>query len=169
MKRQLYRDRGFSLIELMVVIGFLAILMSLAIPGGSSLLSAHKAKASVIEVFSRLRVARTRAIFENQPYSVLFNAANNTYRVFSDANANGAFDIGVDVDYLPGGTVSLQDVMIGSANISLIGGGVAPVATFLPDGGMLNGLGGTVVFNPVEVGGRSYTINLIGPTGRVSF
>lgn len=64
------QTRGFTLIELMVTIGLLAILASLAAPSFRQLIISNRVSASTNELFSTLATARSEAIKRAQTITV---------------------------------------------------------------------------------------------------
>jgi len=92
-------NSGFTLFELMVVVGIMAILASVAIPGFLGWLPKYRMRSAADEVLSTLQHAKLRAVRENDIVSVNFDFVNNTYLAFLDngagANAgNGTQDAG---------------------------------------------------------------------------
>ena len=80
-------DSGFTLFELMVVVGIIAILASIAIPGFLGWLPKYRMRSAADDVLSTLQLAKLRAVRENDIVSVTFDTANDSYLVFLD---NGA-------------------------------------------------------------------------------
>ena len=80
-------ESGVTFYELVVVIGIIALLSSMAIPGFLSWLPKYRMSSAADEVLSTLQHAKLRAIRENDIVSVRFNLANDSYTAFLD---NGA-------------------------------------------------------------------------------
>ncbi len=145
-------DSGLTLIELMVVIGILAILAGIAIPSFIGWLPNYRLRSAADEVQSTLQNARLRAVRENAIVTVIFDINNENYLAFVDngagANAgNGiqnAGEVTVKNGRMPAG-IDLQ-----SANF----GGVAVVQ--FTRRGFPNFSGNVVVANST----RTETINL---------
>ena len=72
----------------MVVIGILAILAGIAIPGFLGWLPNYRMRSAADEVYSVLQNARLRAVRENAIVRVNFNFANDSYLAFVDNGAN---------------------------------------------------------------------------------
>ncbi len=70
------QTRGFTLIELMVTIGLLAILASLAAPSFRQLIISNRVSASTNELFSTLATARSEAIKRAQTITVTAKSSN---------------------------------------------------------------------------------------------
>lgn len=82
-------ESGVTFYELVVVVGIMALLSSMAIPGFLSWLPKYKMSSAADEVLSTLQHAKLRAIRENDFVSVTFNTANDSYTAFLDNGAGG--------------------------------------------------------------------------------
>ena len=97
--KKMRNESGVTFYELVVVLGIIALLSSMAIPGFLSWLPKYRMSSAADEVLSTLQHAKLRAIRENDIVSVWFNTANDSYTAFLDngagANAgNGIQDAG---------------------------------------------------------------------------
>jgi Tfp pilus assembly protein FimT len=79
------KPRGFSIIEIVWVLGLAMILMALAIPNFLSLLPSLRLSSAARQVAQDLQVARMKAISQNQSYTVDFDPPNGTYTYGSDS------------------------------------------------------------------------------------
>jgi type IV fimbrial biogenesis protein FimT len=95
--------RGFSLPELMIIIGIIAIVGAIAIPMSISSISARRLSTSSLEILALFEHARSAAIRRGEPVFVSLDLAQNTYR----ANAGSATGDTVRTGKLPAG-ISLQ-------------------------------------------------------------
>ena len=80
------KSHGFSLIELLVTMGIMAILMAFAIPQFMSLMPTINLGSGGRQLAAELQLARTKAISQNTPYRVTFAgfpASSYTVEVFS--------------------------------------------------------------------------------------
>lgn len=84
--------RGFSVLELMTVIGIIAILAAAAIPGYFSWRSKQELLRAADEVQTVIQLGKMAAIKENAQVVVSFDSANHTYKACVDSNKNGACD-----------------------------------------------------------------------------
>lgn len=112
----LRREEGFTLIELMVAIGLVAILMTMSVSALRSFWLERSLEASVDETVTQLRQTQGRAVGETHPltYGLRFRPDSNTYSIvrFDPVDAtnvgddiceevgNRTFEDGVVVDAL---------------------------------------------------------------------
>jgi prepilin-type N-terminal cleavage/methylation domain-containing protein len=76
-------ERGFTMVEVMIVMIILGILATLAIPNTRQLFSKDRLRASTSSVTSSLYLARMKAVNDGVPYGVKFNT-DGTFYVASD-------------------------------------------------------------------------------------
>ena len=127
-------ESGLTLFELMVVVGIMAILASVAVPGFLGWLPKYRMRSAADEVLATLQHAKLRAVRENSIVSVNFNFVNDSYLTFLDNGAgadagNGTQEAGettVKNGRMPAG-IDLQD-----ATIPLVP--LGPVVQFTPRG-----------------------------------
>lgn len=72
-RKKLRNSRGFTLIELMVVIAIGVALMAIAIPNFEALVYGSTANRATVELIGALQNARLKAIKTHQPVTVAFN------------------------------------------------------------------------------------------------
>lgn len=77
-------NRGFTIIELIVVIAIMGVLMAIAIPNFSQWTANYRLKAAAREIYSNFQKARLEAIKTNSNVVVSFNLGADTYQVFVD-------------------------------------------------------------------------------------
>lgn len=88
------KNGGLSLVELMMVIGIIAIISAVAIPSMISWRERRQLEAAVNEVQVAIGLAKSTAIKHSTPVSILFNNPTNGITVFVDNNSNGSIDTG---------------------------------------------------------------------------
>ena len=93
--------RGFTLIEVMVVVAIVAVLAALAGPSFRDLIDGWRVRSATEEITSTIYYARSEAIKRGGLVSVRKNCATGTAQewqcgwiVFTDANSNGALNPG---------------------------------------------------------------------------
>ncbi len=80
---------GFTLMELMVVVGVAAVLAAIAVPSIISWMPNHKLKQAASDLHAGIQFAKIQAIRARADCAVVFNAAGNSYRVCSDDGGDG--------------------------------------------------------------------------------
>jgi len=119
--------QGYSLFEIMVVLGVIAIATAIAVPTISSMMGDTPVKAAADQVKSRWAEARAKAIEQGKPYRFSVTD-NNKFRVAPDDDFDGASGMDEtlpkDVSFAQGNANNLQN------DNGAEGGSVV----FLPDG-----------------------------------
>ena len=105
MHKSLYKNSGFTFVELMIVIGMISILSAIAVPSAMKWMPNYRLKAAVRDLYSNMQKARMVAVKTNQNVLIEFVVGAYTpegrvgsYRVFVDKSApSGAYDNGDDI------------------------------------------------------------------------
>ncbi len=76
-----FSSRGFSLIELLIVIAVGAVVLAFAVPEMQRSLSASRLQTSATELASELNFARTISVSRNATFEVRFNSAERSFQI----------------------------------------------------------------------------------------
>src|ERR1700742_1836769 len=72
-----YQTRGFTILEVCVVLFIVAVMFTVAVPTASHLMDEEKLEGPIRELQTFARTARRKALMENRPYVVLL--LNDSY------------------------------------------------------------------------------------------
>jgi len=170
MKKKILKNSGFTVIELILVIGILGIVAGFGAPLLKDHLTNMKAKAAARDIYSAFQTAKLEAVKENESVAAVF-----TTGTYSPGGAVGGFQLFVDNGAGAGGTA--EDLALNGSESSIItvvmpkkvslvtavftaGNGVNFTGQGLP----LNSSSGNVV---VRTSNRWYRINL-SPAGNIN-
>jgi prepilin-type N-terminal cleavage/methylation domain-containing protein len=81
MKRGLSNTRGFSLIELMIVVSIIAVMSAIAVPNFSNWAPKFRLRSTSDNLTKHLMLARTTAIAQNHDVVVTFYKDQGKYRI----------------------------------------------------------------------------------------
>ncbi len=138
--------RGFTLVELMVVMVIIALVMGMVATSMSRSISSAEARASTRKLVASLRYTRARAILDKQEHIFAVDTDNRSYK------APGREQV-----ELPEGV----DVTITTARSEVTSEAVSGIR-FFPDGGSTGG------HIELTVNEREYRINVAWLTGETS-
>lgn len=151
-------NKGFTLIELMIVVAIIAVIAAIAAPNILGWFPHQRIKAASRELWVNMQNTRMGAVKDNKEWAIEFDVANNLYKVW-DGGADGSWSTAGDnvihetitLDYYKSG-VSYGH----SASAAAIGAGFDNDVTFTSD---------VLVFNPrghAKTSGYCYLTNKDG-------
>jgi len=122
----MFKNNGFSLIELMTVILIIGILIGIAVPTINRNIPYRRLLNGTSQVKSDLSLMRQKSLMEMSSYGLLINISSpNQYILYQDRNGNGSFDIGTDrqvtIRNLPGNVRFVSNTNI---NINFLRNGI---------------------------------------------
>jgi type II secretory pathway pseudopilin PulG len=167
------RAGGFTVLEAMFALGFMGLLVAIAVPVMLSGLDRSRALAAARYLASRMALARAQAVSRSANVALRFdqNADGVRFAVFMDGNGNGvsAADIQALVDPMVEPPISLSDLFPGVA-IALGPDAGAGGAVQVGASGMLSfSASGTATAGSVYVRGRDgsqWAVRVLGTTAR---
>jgi len=187
MRKTNRRERGFTLLETVLVLGILMILMGIAVVQSFGSLEGYQANSAQDIVVSQLRVARQLAISQRRFVQVSFKLATNpqsiTYQVLPRAGSGDAPIPAVTIT-LPQQTTFTQQGGVpdtpmafgtcsGASGVCIAGvAGGPPFMEFTSTGQFtdstgINTLNGTVFVGIPNQVSTARAITIMGSTGRV--
>lgn len=100
--RLLSHNNGFTLTELMVVIGLIVIMSSVGYSGFSSIQKRQTVRSAAYELAGYLKEARMKAIEKSSSYIIDITIPPpplppSQYTIYMDANGNNTLEIGTDI------------------------------------------------------------------------
>src|SRR5690242_14320327 len=94
------RQRGFTLVELLITLLVIMIMAAAAIPMAQSSLTQFRLKSAVTMMTGAIQGTRFQAISNGYQYKIAINKTARTYQVSSDPDGDGVFaNVGGAIPY----------------------------------------------------------------------
>lgn len=156
------REKGFTIIELMIAVAIFGIVAALAAPAFSYLIANNRHQASINALIGAVNLARVEAVKRGAQVTVGSISADTTwtngYRVWVDSNSNNALNTGEEVvrqfDPVTGGVTLEGDVSF----VSFRATGFATAASIV-----------NVCSEHDSVNGRSIGISISGRISKLDY
>lgn len=74
------KQRGYSLVELLVVVAMIGVVMLVTLPALMQLMPQYRIRSAASEAAGAMRMIRQRAITTRRPWRITFDTANDRYR-----------------------------------------------------------------------------------------
>ena len=91
------KTQGFTLLELLIVIAFVAIIMAIGVPNFSKWKEKYEINGQAQKVYFDMMLARSTSVKNNNNVSVTFDVSKNLYKVHDDTNNNSVEDHGESI------------------------------------------------------------------------
>ncbi len=173
-ERMTERDAGFTLVELLTVLGIIATLITLSVPAYVTWIPGFRLKSAALDLYGNLQAAKILAIRDGREHAVVFDVGMDGYRLM-DGGPDGDFGSGGDdAPLIPDVSVRFSDYGNGVG----LGAGNAEKSATNPPGPLPSDFvtlsGNRVVFDARGMcpgyngfvylqadGGRSYAVGIL--------
>ncbi|MFQ5842716.1 MAG: GspH/FimT family pseudopilin [Thermodesulfobacteriota bacterium] len=120
-RKGMQKEKGLTIIELVVVMGILGIMVLIAIPNIGRWLPRYRLRSAARDVASNMQLARLGAIKDNREWALLFDVNGQSYQIISNKGPDGNWGTPDDIEER---VVNLSDY----PNVRFGDGGHGPVA-----------------------------------------
>jgi len=155
MRIRLRDKKGFTMIELLIVVAIIAVTAAIAIPNIISWIPTMRVNSAARDLVSEMQLARMKAVSERNNYVITFDTSTNQYSIYDDNDSNFStsnvlvktvnLPSGIQFGYIAGKNPSNDDIT-GSVQF---GATSSPIReTFIPNG--TANLMGSVYLIPTE-------------------
>ena len=141
------RNKGFTIIEIMIVVGIITILAGLSVPLSNSFLSRNELNSEALKITDALRSARAQAMFASEDSVWGVHFTSSSYIIFKGLTYNPA-DAYNNTFNLPG-ILTIGEITINGGGSDIIFDRIA---------GTTSTFGTTTIQNDAS-GSRTITVN----------
>jgi type IV fimbrial biogenesis protein FimT len=114
--------RGFTTVEILVVLAIVAILIRIAVPAFSTWLPSQRLTSAAQQIAIDLQFARMKAIAQNTSYTVTFNTTTSTYSFGTDSRNVTTLFPGITIASAPSNPTFTPSGMANAVTITLSNG-----------------------------------------------
>ena len=157
-------ERGFSLIELIVVLALLGLVVLVGMPALDDWLERYRVRTAAQNLAADMQLQRMRAVSRNRQHRITFDAANSQYTLFESDGGGGWTQLGPVANSLPQG-VTFSSTL--GDPIQLAFGGNPDIAIFHPDGSINDRLAQDDPVFLTNIRGEAFRVIVNEVTGRV--
>jgi type IV fimbrial biogenesis protein FimT len=134
------KQTGFTLVELLIVIGMIALISLISIPNVIGMLPDYRLRSAAHDLFSNFQKAKLEGVKRNINTAVCFSAGG--YTVFVDADGDFVQDGGEDVIVATNWS-EYKDVSVTLGNVTFDNSSGQPCVAFQPNGIPVDNGGGS--------------------------
>jgi type IV fimbrial biogenesis protein FimT len=166
------RAAGFTLIELMIVVGIAAVIMLLGAPNLALFMAEQRVRTAASDMMAEIALARAKAVETSRRVYFERTSAQwkDGWRIYVDNNSNGTYDAGTDEQ------IAINLGLEGRIQICSPTGDFATNLIFRPDGrvvrvGAAAATDGIYILDNMgdaDVSNNRVRALLFGPSGRVT-
>jgi prepilin-type N-terminal cleavage/methylation domain-containing protein len=140
----MHKNSGFTFIEMMAVMGIIAVVSSIVLPNVVTWLPRYRLNSGAEEIQSTLQLARLGAIKENANATVTFDTANHSFLAAVDGRT-------IRNRKMPAG-IRIESVTSPASQVQFDSRGLA------------NGSTGDILVQNAQGGEKTITVNIVGNT-----
>ena len=127
----MHKAAGFTLVEVLIVIGMIALISLIAIPNVIGMLPDYRLRAAAQDLFSNFQKTKLEAVKRNINTAVCFSTGG--YTVFVDADGDFVQDGGEDIIVATNWS-EYKDVSVTLADVTFDNSSGQPCIAFRPNG-----------------------------------
>jgi len=160
------KQAGFTLVELLIVIGIITFISLISIPNVVGMLPDYRLRSAAHDLFSNFQKAKIEAVKRNIDTAVCFNSSS--YTVFVDSDGDFAADAGETV-VVKVNWGEYKDVSVTLANVTFDNSSGQPCIAFQPNGIPIDNGGGVAAGSaPIDNTNGKITSVVVTQTGNIS-